>query len=252
MKLANKVAVVTGAGSGIGQAIALLFASEGARVYAFDVNEAGLKETEAKAPYGAKISSMKVDVSQADQVRNALDAVVAESGRLDILVNNAGIGVAASVDETSEEDWDRVIAVNLKGVFLGCKYGVRIMKEQGGGIIINTASVAGIIGVKKRAAYSASKAGVIGLTKAMAVDHAVDNIRVNCICPGTTDSPWIAKITANEPDPQKTRQTMAERQLLGRMARPEEIAHAALYLAQDESAFVHGSALIIDGGHSVQ
>jgi len=252
MKLANKVAVITGAGSGIGQAIALLFASEGARVYGFDIDAEGLKQTEAKAPYGAKLSVRIVDVTQADQVRDALDAVVAESGRLDILVNNAGIGVAATVDETSEDDWDRVIAVNLRGVFLGCKYGVRIMKRQGGGVIINMASVAGIVGVRNRAAYSASKAGVYGLTKAMAVDHAADGIRVNCICPGTVDSPWIGKILSGQPNPEEVRKGMEARQLLGRMGTPEEIAHAALYLAQDESAFVHGSALIIDGGLTAQ
>src|SRR5690606_25516915 len=252
MKLANKAAVVTGAASGIGQAIALLFASEGATVYAFDIDEAGLKETEAKAPYGAKLTTAVVDVTQADQVRDALERVAQEAGRLDILVNNAGIGIAATVDETDEDDWDRLMAVNLRGVFLGCKYGVRIMKRQGGGVIINMASVAGIVGVKNRAAYSASKAGVYGLTKAMAVDHAADGIRVNCICPGTVDSPWIGKIIAGQPDPDAVRKSMEARQLLGRMGTPEEIAHAALYLAQDESAFVHGTALIIDGGLTAQ
>jgi len=252
MKLANKTAVVTGAASGIGQAIALLFASEGATVYAFDIDEAGLKETEAKAPYGAKLTTAVVDVTQADQVRDALERVAQEAGRLDILVNNAGIGIAATVDETDEDDWDRLMAVNLRGVFLGCKYGVRIMKRQGGGVIINMASVAGIVGVKNRAAYSASKAGVYGLTKAMAVDHAADGIRVNCICPGTVDSPWIGKIIAGQPDPEAVRKSMEARQLLGRMGTPEEIAHAALYLAQDESAFVHGTALIIDGGLTAQ
>jgi meso-butanediol dehydrogenase / (S,S)-butanediol dehydrogenase / diacetyl reductase len=252
MKLANKTAVVTGAASGIGQAIALLFASEGATVYAFDIDEAGLKETEAKAPYGAKLTTAVVDVTQADQVRDALERVAQEAGRLDILVNNAGIGIAATVDETDEDDWDRLMAVNLRGVFLGCKYAVRIMKRQGGGVIINMASVAGIVGVKNRAAYSASKAGVYGLTKAMAVDHAADGIRVNCICPGTVDSPWIGKIIAGQPDPDAVRKSMEARQLLGRMGTPEEIAHAALYLAQDESAFVHGTALIIDGGLTAQ
>lgn len=252
MKLANKTAVITGAGSGIGQAIALLFASEGARVYGFDIDEAGLKQTEAKAPYGSKLSTRVVDVSQADQVKEALQAVVDESGRLDILVNNAGIGIAATVDDTDEDDWDRLMAVNLRGVFLGCKYGVRIMKQQGGGVIINMSSVAGIVGVKNRAAYSASKAGVYGLTKAMAVDHAADGIRVNCICPGTVDSPWVGKIIADQPDPEAVRKGMEARQLIGRMGTPEEIAHAALYLAQDESAYVHGSALIIDGGLTAQ
>lgn len=248
MKLANKTAVVTGAGSGIGQAIALLFASEGARVYALDIDEAGLKETEAKAPYGAQIKGRILDVTDEVGVEQAFEEVAKEAGSLDILVNNAGIGVAATVDETDEADWDRIIAVNLRGVFLGSKYGVRIMKRQGGGVIINMSSVAGIVGVKNRAAYGASKAGVYGLTKAMAVDHAQDGIRVNCICPGTVDSPWVGRILSNHPDPVEGRKSMAARQPIGRMGTPEEIAHAALYLAQPESAYVHGSALIIDGG----
>jgi len=250
--LAHKIAAVTGAGSGIGQAIALLFAAEGARVYAFDLDPEGLRETEAKAAYGLTISTHRLDVTQSDQVRAAWEMIVRESGRLDILVNNAGVGVAASVDQTEEADWDRIMAVNMKGVFLGCKYGVPIMKNQGGGVIINMASVAGMIGVKDRAAYAASKAGVIGLTKAMAVDHAADGIRVNCICPGTVDSPWVGRILADRPDPAAERKAMEARQLLGRMGTPEEIAHAALYLAQPQAAYVHGTALVIDGGLTAQ
>lgn len=140
------------------------------------------------------------------------------------------------------------MAVNLRGVFLGCKHAVRIMKRQGAGVIINTASVAGLVGVKERAAYCASKGGVIALTRAMAADHALDNIRINCICPGTVDSPWVGRILSNHPNPEEGRRAMAARQPIGRMGTPEEIAQAALFLAQPESSFVHGSALVIDGG----
>ena len=241
MKLANKAAVVTGAGAGIGQAVALLFASEGAHVFALDIDEAGLKETEAKAPYGAKLSVMVVDVTKEETMRDALEAAAAQAGRLDILVNSAGIRVAGTVEETREDDWDRAIAINLRSVFLGCKYAVPLMKRHGGGVIINVASVAGMVGVKNRAAYSASKAGVIGLTKAMAVDHAADGIRVNCICPGPDDGPWLEE--ALRP---------AAVQRVGRLGTLQEIAHAALYLAQDESASVHGTTLVIDGGYTAQ
>lgn len=252
MKLAHKIAAVTGAGSGIGQAIALLFAAEGARVYAFDVDVDGLKDTERKSAYGQALTTHILDVTKSADVKAALEQIVRESGRLDILVNNAGIGVAATVDQTEDDDWRRVMAVNLDGVFYGCKYGVQIMKRQKEGIIINMASVAGLVGVRNRAAYGASKAGVIGLTKAMAVDHAADGIRINCICPGTVDSPWVGRIVSTQPDPDGERQRMAARQLLGRMGTPEEIAHAALYLALPSSAYVHGTALVIDGGLTAQ
>lgn len=248
MKLGGKVAAVTGAGSGIGQAIAVLFASEGATVYALDIDETGLRETAAKAPYGARLYTQRLDVTQEEEVQKTWERIAAEHGRLDIVVNNAGVGVAATVDQTSLEDWERTMAVNLRGVFLGCKHAVRIMKRQGAGVIINTASVAGLVGVKERAAYCASKGGVIALTRAMAADHALDNIRINCICPGTVDSPWVGRILSNHPNPEEGRRAMAARQPIGRMGTPEEIAQAALFLAQPESSFVHGSALVIDGG----
>src|SRR5690606_7752870 len=251
MKLANKAAVVTGAGAGIGQAVALLFASEGAHVFAVDIDEAGLKETEAKAPYGAKLSVMVVDVTKEETMRDALEAAAAQAGRLDILVNSAGIRVAGTVEETREDDWDRAIAINLRSVFLGCKYAVPLMKRHGGGVIINVASVAGMVGVKNRAAYSASKAGVIGLTKAMAVDHAADGIRVNCICPGPDDGPWLEEaLEGSSGRNQALRPAAVQR--VGRLGTLQEIAHAALYLAQDESASVHGTTLVIDGGYTAQ
>lgn len=248
VKLANKVTIVTGAGSGIGQAIALLFASEGALVYAADINETGLKQTQGEAPYGADVRAATLDVTDEDAVSALWSRVSEQEGRIDIVVNNAGIGVAATVDQTSVEDWERMMAINVRGTFLGCKHAVRLMKPRGEGNIINMASVAGLVGVRNRAGYCASKGAVVALTRAIAVDHAGDGIRVNCICPGTVESPWIGRILSDHPDPEEGRRTMAARQPIGRMGTPQEIAHAALYLAQPESAYVHGSALVIDGG----
>jgi meso-butanediol dehydrogenase / (S,S)-butanediol dehydrogenase / diacetyl reductase len=249
MKLAGKVALVTGAGSGIGQAIALLFAAEGAGVGVADFSEAGGNATVSQIrAAGGEAEFFRVDVSRSAEVKAVVDGALRRWGQLDILCNNAGIGVAATVVETAEEDWDRTLAVDLKGVFLGCKYAIPPMIARGGGVIVNTASVAGQVGVLNRAAYCAAKAGVVGLTKSVAVDYIGQNIRINAICPGTVDSPWIQKILSAQPDPVAERQRMVERQPMGRMGEPAEIAKAALYLACDDSAFVTGTALIIDGG----
>jgi meso-butanediol dehydrogenase / (S,S)-butanediol dehydrogenase / diacetyl reductase len=249
MKLAGKVALVTGAGSGIGQAIAVLFAAEGAGVGVADFSEAGGNATVSQIrAAGGEAEFFRVDVSRSAEVKAAVDGALRRWGQLDILCNNAGIGVAATVVETAEEDWDRTLAVDLKGVFLGCKYAIPPMIARGGGVIVNTASVAGQVGVLNRAAYCAAKAGVVGLTKSVAVDYIGQNIRINAICPGTVDSPWIQKILSAQPDPVAERQRMVERQPMGRMGEPAEIARAALYLACDDSAFVTGTALVIDGG----
>lgn len=249
MKLAGKVALVTGAGSGIGQAIAMLFAAEGARVGVADFSEAGGNATVSQIrAAGGDGEFFRVDVSRSAEVKATVEGLLQRWGQLDILCNNAGIGVAATVVDTAEEDWDRTLAVDLKGVFLGCKYAIPPMIAHGGGVIVNTASVAGQVGVLNRAAYCAAKAGVVGLTKSVAVDYVGQNIRINAICPGTVDSPWIQKILSAQPDPVAERQRMVERQPMGRMGEPAEIARAALYLACDDSAFVTGTALIIDGG----
>jgi meso-butanediol dehydrogenase / (S,S)-butanediol dehydrogenase / diacetyl reductase len=249
MKLAGKVALVTGAGSGIGQAIAVLFAAEGAGVGVADFSEAGGNATVSQIrAAGGEAEFFRVDVSRSAEVKAVVDGALRRWGQLDILCNNAGIGVAATVVETAEEDWDRTLAVDLKGVFLGCKYAIPPMIARGGGVIVNTASVAGQVGVLNRAAYCAAKAGVVGLTKSVAVDYVGQNIRINAICPGTVDSPWIQKILSAQPDPVAERQRMVERQPMGRMGEPAEIARAALYLACDDSAFVTGTALVIDGG----
>ena len=248
-RLENKVSLITGAGSGIGQAIAVLFAREGSTVAVADLSpDAGRGTVQQIRSAGGAAESFQVDVSSAEQVRRAVDAVIERFGRIDILCNNAGIGVAATVVDTSEDDWDHVMAVDLKGVFLGCKYVIPHMLRQGGGVIVNTSSVAGMVGVLNRAAYCAAKAGIIGLTKSIAMDFVAQGIRANCVCPGTVETPWIQKILSQQPDPVAERQRMVERQPMGRMGKPEEIAAAALYLASDEAAFVTGTELVIDGG----
>jgi NAD(P)-dependent dehydrogenase (short-subunit alcohol dehydrogenase family) len=191
---------------------------------------------------------IQVDVSDASQVEQMVRATIERFGRLDILCNNAGIGVAAVCHETREADWDRTMAVDLKGVFLGCKYAIPHMLRQGGGVICNTSSAAGQVGVLNRAAYCAAKAGVLGLTKSIAIDYAEQGIRCNALVPATVDSPWIGKIIGQQTDPEGQRKLMEARQPIGRMGRPDEIAQAALYLCSDEAAFVTGAGLVIDGG----
>ena len=248
-KLEKKATLITGAGSGIGEAMAVLFAREGARVAVADFDEAsGRRVAQAIVGAGGTAFFIQVDVSDAVAVQHMVDETVARFGRLDILCNNAGIGVAAVCHETSETDWDRTMAVDLKGVFLGCKYAIPHMLRQGGGAICNTSSVAGQVGVLNRAAYCAAKAGVVGLTKSIAIDYAHQGIRCNALLPGTVDSPWIGKIISQQPDPQAQRRLMAARQPIGRMGRPEEIAAAALYLCSDDAAYVTGTGLVIDGG----
>jgi NAD(P)-dependent dehydrogenase (short-subunit alcohol dehydrogenase family) len=248
-KLAGKAAVITGAGSGIGEAMARLFAAEGARVVVADYDPAGGERVAREiAAQGGEAFFVQVDVSNARQVEQLIERAVERLGRLDVLCNNAGIGVAAVCHETSEADWDHTMAIDLKGVFLGCKYGIPHMLRQGGGVICNTSSVAGQVGVLNRAAYCAAKAGVLGLTKSIAIDYAERGIRCNALLPGTVNSPWIGKIIAQQSDPEAQRQVMAARQPIGRMGEPDEIARAALYLCSDDSAFVTGTGLVIDGG----
>ena len=177
-----------------------------------------------------------------------VDVIVQEHGRIDVLVNNAGFGLAATVVETDEADWDRLMSVNLKGVYLGCKYVVPVMVRQGGGSIVNTASAAGLVGVADRVAYCASKGGVIAMTRAMAIDHVADGVRFNCVAPGTVESPYFDEIFAESEDPEALRQLMEARHLMGRFGTPEEVASGVLYLASDESSFVTGSVLSVDGG----
>ena len=249
MKLEQRVAVITGAGSGIGQAMARLFAREGARILAADVNGSAAEATAASiAAAGGTGQAVTVDVSRPDQVAALIAQAVAAYGRIDILCNNAGIGSTTSVVECEPEEWDQVMTINVKSVYLGCKYAVPRMIEQGGGVIINTASVAGMVGLVKRAAYSASKGAVIALTRQVAIEYVEQGIRVNCLCPGTVDSPWVGRLLAGADDPVAARQALVARQPLGRLGPPEEVAAAALYLASDDAAFITGTGLVIDGG----
>jgi NAD(P)-dependent dehydrogenase (short-subunit alcohol dehydrogenase family) len=249
MKLEQRVAVITGAGSGIGRAMALLFAQEGARILAADINGSAAEETAAAVQAaGGTAQAFTVNVVEPDEVRAMIEAAVAAYGRVDILCNNAGIGSTTDVVEAEPEEWDRVMAVNVKSVFLGCKYVIPHMLEQGGGVIVNTASVAGMVGLVKRASYSASKGAVIALTRQVAIEYVEQGIRVNCLCPGTVDSPWVGRLLGQADDPGAARAALVARQPMGRLGTPEEIAAAALYLASDDAAFITGTGLVIDGG----
>jgi len=246
-RLADKVALITGAASGIGRATALLFARGGAKVVVADVNAAGGQDTvETIRREGGEAIFALADVTSAADAKRMVDTAVETYGRLDILFNNAGIAHRASVDECSEEDWDRVIAINLKGVFLGSKYAVPVMKRQGGGTIINTASGAGLVGTVRSPAYCASKGGVVLLTKQMALDFARDNIRVNAICPGAVDTPLMEVVLRELSDDLVEAKRMYEERLpRGKMLAPEQVAHAVLYLASDESGFMTGNPFMI-------
>ncbi len=244
-KLAGKVALITGAGSGIGRATAILFAREGAAVMVADlVPEGGYETVKQIEDAGGQATFFQVDVSKSSEVERMVKSVVNVFGRLDILYNNAGVqGGYAMTADMAEEHWDKMFAINSKSVFLGSKYAIPVMLEQGGGIIISTASVAGMIGTPGVAAYGASKAAIIQLTKAMALEYADSNIRINCVCPGTIVTPLMA--ASSDPD---NRPPFRQAQAMKRLGQPEEVAKVALYLASDDSSFVTGTAAVIDGG----
>lgn len=252
-RLEKKIAFVTGAGSGIGEAIARLFAQQGARVVLADIQEdASQRVAREIQAVGGSARVQVIDVAEESQVKAAIERIAALEGRLDILVNNAGISHVGSILETSLEDWERVMRVNARGVFLCAREGVRQMLAQSphGGVIINMASVAAMIGIERRLPYCASKGAVLALTRSIAIDFATRGIRCNAICPGTVQTPFVegylARNFAGHED--EVRQQLHARQPVGRMGQPGEIAHTALYLASDEAAFVTGSALVIDGG----
>jgi NAD(P)-dependent dehydrogenase (short-subunit alcohol dehydrogenase family) len=231
-RFAGRTAIVTGAGSGIGEALTALLRAEEATVIGADVRG----------------SDVYCDVSREEDVERLVAGAIDRHGRLDILCNNAGIGSTTDVLGCTVEEWDRVFEVNARGVFLGTKAALPHMLRQGGGVIVNTASVAGMVGLRDRASYCASKGAVIAFTKQVAIQYARDGIRCNCVCPGTVDSPWVARLLAAADDPVETRRALVARQPLGRLGRPEEIAAAIAFLASDEAAFVTGAALVIDGG----
>ncbi len=238
--------IVTGAGSGIGRAIALRLSSEGARVALADVDGKAAEGVAADLPGETLVQSL--DVTRAEEVEALVGRVVEGWGGLDVMVNNAGVGVAATTPDTEEADWDRLMAVNLKGTFLGMKYAIPAIRAAGGGAVVNIASVAALVGVPDRAAYCASKGGVVALTRAAAIDHVAEGVRINCIAPGTVDTPWVQRITADYPDPDAARAAMRARQPHGRLVTAEEIAAMAAYLASDEADSVVGACMVVDGG----
>ena len=252
VKLAGKVALITGAGAGIGRATALLFAKEGASVAVVDLNESSGRETvgliEAS---GGKAVFLQADVSKEDDVKRMLEGALYAFSKLNILFNNAGIVKQGRVEDSSVEDWELQIGTTLTSVFLGCKFAMPIFRLFGGGVIINMASVAGSMGIVNRAVYSAAKGGVIALTRAVALDHAAENIRVNFISPATIETPSLTDRINASPDPVAARKAFEERQPVGRLGQPDDVAHAALYLASDESSFMTGQGIVIDGGMSV-
>ena len=242
-RLEAKVAIVTGAGSGIGRATALRFAGEGAKLIVADVTGA---ENDTAKTIGANAVAVHADVSKSADVRALIDAARSRFGRLDVIFNNAGIeGTQAPTADYSEENFDRVISINLRGVFLGIKYAIPLMLESGGGSIINTASVAGLVGFPGLSAYCASKGGVVQLTKTAALEYAAQNIRVNAICPGVIWTPMVQRLTGED---EEAKAAFVAMEPVNRLGTPEDIAAMALYLASDEAAFVTGAALPIDGG----
>jgi NAD(P)-dependent dehydrogenase (short-subunit alcohol dehydrogenase family) len=254
MRLKGKIAVITGVGTGQGRSASILFAREGAKIAGCDWNaEAGEETTRMVKAQGGEMVFVKADVSSFRDCENVIRTALSTYGRIDILYNNAGVGFSSSLAmgdilSTPEEDWDRVLAINLKSMFLMCKFAIPEMIRAGGGAIVNTASIAALIGSEAAHAYTASKGGMIALSRALAVEFGPKNIRVNCICPGAIDTPMIAPVV--EPLRASGQQFMAAP--IRRLGTPEDIAYCALYLASDESSFVTGATFVVDGGFTAQ
>jgi NAD(P)-dependent dehydrogenase (short-subunit alcohol dehydrogenase family) len=245
-RLAGKIALVTGAGSGIGRETARRFAQEGARVAATDVRGETAEATNAEIGGGGL--ALELDVTRSESIRNALREIVERFGGIDVVVNNAGVTIVGAAHEMTEEDWDRELATNLKSIYLVSKEAWPHLVGRGGGAILNTASIAGMWAIPADAAYCASKAGAIMLTKCLALDGAKTGIRVNCVCPGFTETPMIEGYFADQPDPGAARAFATGLHPLGRLGKPRDIADAFVYLASDEAAWVTGAALVVDGG----
>jgi 2-keto-3-deoxy-L-fuconate dehydrogenase len=245
-RLEGRGAVVTGAGSGIGRAVALLLADAGCHVAVADRDFQAARQTCTNSSGPAV--PIEVDVRDEASVVAMFDTAESALGvGLHIVANIAGIGSTTDAPSTPVDEWDDVFAVNVRGVFLGCKHGIPRLIARGGGVVVNMASVAGLVGLPSRAAYCASKGAVVAFTKALAVDHADQGVRVNCICPGTVDSPWVRRLIDEAGE---SIDALRTRQRLGRLGTVEEIAHCVLYAASDEAGFMTGSAIVIDGGLS--
>ena len=249
VKLQGKVAIVTGGTSGIGQAVALLFVEEGAKVAVIGRSESKGEATLDKIKSnGGKALFIKTDVSKSGDVKKMIEETMNAYGRIDILVNNAGINPVGTTLDTSEELWDQVMGINLKGTFLCSKYALRHMLDQGGGSIINVGSINSFMSFENEVAYGVSKGGVLMFTKATALDFAKKNIRVNCICPGAIKTPMLQEVFNESPDPKAVEDLMKSKHPMNRIASPEEVAKVALFLACDDSSFITGAAIPVDGG----
>lgn len=252
-RLKDKIAIITGAASGIGRVAAELFMSEGACVVIADLNaQAGAAAAQSIQTKHGSALFVQTDMTIPEQVQALAHQSVKTYGRVDILFNNAAVNHFGRVTDTTVQDWDRVMMVNVRSVFLGCKYVIPIMQSGGGGVIVNTASSAALVGLKNLAAYTASKGAVLQLTKNLALDYAQDHIRVNALCPGVTATDMTLGVITSSPDPVAARARYDAGRPMGRMANPLEIAQAALFLACDESSFMTGSFLLVDGGYCAE
>ncbi|NQX71616.1 SDR family oxidoreductase [Paenibacillus alba] len=250
MRLQDRVALITGAGSGIGKSTALLFAQEGATVIVNDLDEIKGKETVSEIKdKGGEALFLHADVTNSEHVKTMVEAAIAEFGRIDVLFNNAGISGVGAVHEIEPEAWDRIMSINVKGVFLPSKYVLPYMMERKTGSIINMSSCVAEIGLARRVSYAATKGAVLALTKSMQVDYAAYNIRVNALLPGTIFTPFVENyLKTSYDDPTAAIESLKQRQLSGELGKSEDVAKAALFLASDDSKFMMGSPLYIDGG----
>lgn len=249
MQLEGRVALVTGGAAGIGAGIAERFVEEGAKVAVFDINGAGARSFADRLRAKGKVLALEGDVANEESARSAVERTVAQFGALDVLVNNAGIEVAGPIAKMTASEWDRQLAVNLKGAFLFSKYTIAQMLGRGG-VIINISSVRAFVSYPGGIAYDASKAALIGFTRALALDHGQDKIRVNAICPGYIDTPMTEEWLRSVPNREETTRQMLAVHPLGRIGTPRDIAEAAVFLASDAASFITGTALVVDGGMS--
>lgn len=245
MRFKDKVALITGAGTGIGLATARRIAEEGGTVIAGILDESQRKNVEG-------LEAIVLDVRAEEAWDRAMAAVDDKHGGLDVLVNNAGITLNGTAEETTWEIWNEVMAINLVGVFMGCRKGIPLIRKKGGGAIVNTASINGIRGNNRMVAYSASKGGVVAMTMALALDHVAEGIRVNCVCPATIDTPMVEDMLRRAPDYDQAMAAIVAKHPIGRMARPEEVAATIAFLASDDASFMTGLAIPVDGARSIR